>query len=69
MAERARIRRTVVDCVDCGERIALSGRLELGQFVGCPECGTAMQVVSLDPVEVDWVGDEPVYTDEEEDDW
>ena len=69
MAERAKIKKTVVDCVDCGEPIALSGRVEMGQIVNCPECGAAMEIVSLDPAEVDWVYDEPVYSDQEEEDW
>ena len=66
MAERAAIRKTVVYCVDCGETMTLSGRVEMGQIVSCPECGTTMEVVSLDPVEIDWVHGEPVYTDQEE---
>jgi len=69
MTEKARIRKTVVDCVDCGETIALSGRVEIGQIVKCVECGTAMEVVSLDPVEVDWVDDEPVYADDDGEAW
>ena len=66
MAERAAIRRTVIYCVDCDEKMTLSGRVEMGQIVSCPECGTAMEVISLDPVKVDWVNGEPLYTDEEE---
>ena len=69
MVERARITKTVVDCVDCGDAIALSGRIEMGQIVNCPECGATMEVVSLDPVEVDWIYDEPEYADQEEEDW
>jgi alpha-aminoadipate carrier protein LysW len=67
MPERATISKTAVDCVDCGETITLSGRVEVGQIVSCAECGATMQVISLDPVEVDWVYDEPVYADQEED--
>ena len=33
----------------------------------CPECGTRMEVVELDPVQVDWVYDEPEYEYEKED--
>jgi lysine biosynthesis protein LysW len=67
MAERAKITKATVDCVDCGETITLSGRVEMGQVVNCVECGATMEVVSLDPVEVDWVYDEPEDIDQEED--
>jgi lysine biosynthesis protein LysW len=67
MAERTSIKKIVVDCVDCGEPTTLSGRIEIGQIVTCPECYATMEVISLDPVQVDWVRDEPVYTDQEED--
>ena len=66
MAGRPAIKRTVVYCVDCGETIALSGRVETGQIVTCPDCGAAMQVVSLTPVAVDWVDGEPELVDQEE---
>jgi lysine biosynthesis protein LysW len=66
MVERARITKTVVDCVDCGDTITLSGRVEIGQIVRCVECGAAMEVVSLDPVEVDWISRESAYADDGE---
>ena len=67
MAESVSITKAAVDCVDCGETITLSGRVEMGQIVNCIECGATMEVVSLDPVEVDWIYDEPEYVDQEED--
>ena len=67
MTEKTKITKTVIDCVDCGEATTLSGRVEIGQIVRCVECGATMEVVSLDPVEVDWVYDEPEYVDQDED--
>lgn len=66
MADQARIKWAVVDCVDCGEAITLTGRIEMGQAVRCPECGVSMGVISVDPVQVDWADDEPEYPDRDE---
>ena len=66
MAEKTKTKKTTIECVDCGKTILLSGRVEVGQIVRCVECGVAMEVVSLDPVEVDWASNEPVYADDGE---
>ena len=66
MPEDSRLVEAVIECIDCGVKSTLKGRIELGQEVACPECGTWMEVVSLDPVEVDWIYDEPEYDDEDE---
>ena len=50
MRERQQRLKVMAYCVDCGETMTLSGRVEMGQIVSCPECGATMQVVSLDPV-------------------
>ena len=66
MAEKARIKWAIVDCVDCGEAITLTGRIEMGQAVRCPDCGVSMAVISLNPVQVDWADGEPEYPDRDE---
>jgi lysine biosynthesis protein LysW len=55
---------STIECLECGLAFAPRGQLEIGRFVGCPECGAGMEVVSLDPVEVDWIYDEPEYEDQ-----
>jgi lysine biosynthesis protein LysW len=70
MPEKSRLVEAVIECIDCGVRSTLKGRIELGQEIVCPECGTWMEVVSLDPVQVDWIYDQPQYDDDqEEQDW
>ena len=69
MAVRAKIEKTVVECVNCGDSMILSMQVALGDLINCPECGTTMQVISEEPIEVDWVYDEPVYTELEDEDW
>jgi len=58
-----------IECVNCGEQIFLSGKVELGQVVKCVECGTPMEILSLNPVEVDWAYNEPVYADDDGEAW
>ncbi|MGC8837753.1 MAG: hypothetical protein ACP5UM_04980 [Anaerolineae bacterium] len=50
-------------CPDCDEPIRLRGKVALGMRVTCPSCGAELEVVSLKPLELDWVYD---YEEEEE---
>jgi alpha-aminoadipate carrier protein LysW len=36
------------ECIECGKKIDLSDAEE-GELITCPECGTEMEVVSLNP--------------------
>ena len=70
MAAEAKTKKTVIQCVECGEDFALSSAIQIGQEIACPECGTWMEVLEVDPVQVDWVYDEPDYEDrEDQEDW
>jgi lysine biosynthesis protein LysW len=51
-------------CPDCGSKITLGSRVELGLTFICPRCDAELEVVSTRPLEVDWVYDE--FWDEEE---
>jgi lysine biosynthesis protein LysW len=68
MPEKTRLREAVIACIDCGSKFFLKGRIELGQAVTCPECGAWMEISSLDPVQVDWIYEEP-DEDQEDEDW
>jgi len=37
-----------VECIECGKSIDVS-EAEEGELITCPECGTEMEVVSLNP--------------------
>lgn len=56
----------VVACPDCGQKIDLGPQPKLGQEVVCPYCEADLEVISLDPLELDWAYVEPAA---EEDDW
>ncbi|MBN1483316.1 MAG: lysine biosynthesis protein LysW [Chloroflexia bacterium] len=58
----------MAQCPDCDALIPKRKKMSLGQLVECPECGTALEVISLEPFEVDYyLGDE--WEEEEEDDY
>ena len=67
MPTPAAIRAAIIECIECGVRSEYRGKIKLGVRLTCPECQTWMQVVSLDPIEVDWFYDEPQYDDEQQD--
>lgn len=41
-------------CPSCGEEIRLRNQPRLGQEVRCPYCSTELEIVELDPAELDW---------------
>ena len=49
-------------CVVCEGNINLSPDTEEGEIIECPECGTELEVVSIDPVEL-------APAPKEEEDW
>jgi len=55
-------------CPDCGEKVRLQGRMYVGKEVVCQECDAVLEVIDIDPVELDWpYEDEDEYDDEDED--
>ncbi len=43
-----------VYCLDCDAEIALNADIALWDEVTCTVCGNVMQVISLDPLELDY---------------
>ncbi|HEV8483022.1 MAG TPA: lysine biosynthesis protein LysW [Blastocatellia bacterium] len=50
-------------CPECDSEVQVDEETDKGDVVECPDCGTALEVVGLDPIELD------VATEEEEEDW
>jgi alpha-aminoadipate carrier protein LysW len=44
----------IASCIACKAAINLSQRPKMGMLVNCPECGAELEVVWLDPLELDW---------------
>lgn len=40
-------------CPDCDARIQISPEVEVGTILECPTCGVALEVISLEPLELD----------------
>lgn len=57
---------TFAECISCGSEIKFSNQPKMGQTVTCPECDAELEVVWLDPVELDWPFDDDEY-DEDDD--
>jgi alpha-aminoadipate carrier protein LysW len=57
-------------CPSCGEDVVIPGRPELGQRVVCPSCDSELEVIELEPLELDWPFDEDEdWDDDWDDDW
>lgn len=55
-------------CPECDEEVYVDAESEQGDVVTCDECGTDLEVVGLDPVELDaYEGDYDGRDDELED--
>ena len=55
-------------CPECDEEVYVDADSEQGDIVSCDECGSRLEVVGLDPVELDLRGDDdPIDPSEEED--
>ena len=53
-------------CPDCDADVHVDTDSDKGDMVTCDECGTTLEVVGLDPVELDIVEDEGEDGDEDE---
>jgi lysine biosynthesis protein LysW len=45
-------------CPDCDERIVFNPTPGIGKRLICPHCDADLEVISVDPVELDWVYEE-----------
>ena len=51
-------------CVNCRTQVRVGQRPTVGQLVACHSCGEIMEIIWLDPVELDWPIDDLDYDDE-----
>lgn len=56
-------------CPECDADVHVDMDTDKGETVSCEECGAALEVVGLDPVELDIVEEEDLDDDEDEDDF
>ena len=41
-------------CPNCGEKTSLGESPRIGRFVSCRHCGVELEIISLDPIVLDW---------------
>jgi alpha-aminoadipate/glutamate carrier protein LysW len=44
---------STVTCTECAAEIELADNTEQGEIIVCPDCGVDLEVVSLDPAQVE----------------
>jgi len=57
----------MIRCPGCENPIVLGKKVKLGARIECPECGELLEVISLEPLEIDYAlgGEEWEEEDEE----
>lgn len=56
-------------CASCGAKVSVGKNPELGQRFTCPSCDDTMEVVWLDPIELDWPIDDDDIDDYDDEDF
>jgi alpha-aminoadipate carrier protein LysW len=56
-------------CPECDADVHVDTDVDKGEIVSCEECGTELEVVGLDPVELDIVEEEDLDDEEDEDEF
>jgi alpha-aminoadipate/glutamate carrier protein LysW len=56
-------------CPECDADVHVDLDTDKGETVSCDECGAALEVVGLDPVELDIVEEEDLDDDDEDDEF
>ena len=56
-------------CPECDADVHVDLDVDKGEIVDCDECGVTLEVVGLDPVELDLVQDEDLDDDEDDDEF
>ena len=51
------------ECPQCGKNVQVGSQPTMGRLVKCKECGSELEIVWLDPVELDWPLDEEEMED------
>ncbi|QSG04247.1 lysine biosynthesis protein LysW [Natranaeroarchaeum sulfidigenes] len=43
----------MTDCVECGAEVSLHDNLEVGEIIDCTTCGAELEVIDVEPPELD----------------
>ena len=53
------------ECPQCGNEVSVGSQPRIGKLVKCKGCGAELEVVWLDPLELDW----PMMDDDYDEDY
>ena len=59
----------IASCPECAAELHVEEEMDKGGIVTCEECESRLEVVGLDPVELDIVEEEDLDDDEDEDEF
>ncbi len=59
----------ITACPECSEDVYVDADSEQGDIVSCDECGTDLEIVGLDPIELDIHEDDDLDDLDEEDEF
>lgn len=55
-------------CPECSEKVFVDAESEQGDIIFCDECGTELEIVGLDPIELDIYAEGDIDDFDDEDD-
>lgn len=55
------------ECISCGHQIPIKGEVKMGMMITCSRCKAELEVVWLDPIELDWPFED--YDEDDDDDY
>ncbi|MBM3302563.1 MAG: hypothetical protein FJY85_21760 [Deltaproteobacteria bacterium] len=58
----------IATCPGCDEDIEIGSRVRLGQTIICNRCGARLEIIAVNPPELDWAFDESDDLEDESDD-
>lgn len=70
-----RARTTVAPCPGCGRPVNVGPQPKGGQRLACPNCGDYLEIINVEPLELDWAFDdfesdwEPDEEELEDEEW
>ena len=60
---------SITYCLDCEREIKIDAQATLGQRIACRHCGVTLEIINVDPPELDWVYDGPIAGSKLFDEW
>jgi len=49
---------SMTECPECDARLRFRRTLRRGEIIQCPECDVALEVISVEPLELDWANED-----------